>query len=102
MKKNPVGWFEIYVDDMKRARTFYESVFEGKLEKMSGKNPEMWGFPGSMTGRGCGGALVKMKGFGAGGNSTLVYFRCADCAGSDVTIAAGNELNITSLELQEA
>ena len=28
--------------------------------------------------------------------------RCADCAGSDVTIAAGNELNITSLELQEA
>lgn len=29
-------------------------------------------------------------------------FRCGGCAGSDVTIAAGNELNITSLELQEA
>jgi hydrogenase nickel incorporation protein HypA/HybF len=29
-------------------------------------------------------------------------FRCAGCAGSDVTIAAGNELTITSLELQEA
>lgn len=29
-------------------------------------------------------------------------FRCGGCAGSDVTIAAGNELNVTSLELQEA
>ena len=80
MKKNPVGWFEIYVDDMKRAKTFYETVFKTKLEKLSGNNPVMWAFPGSMTGRGSTGALVKMKGFGAGGNSTLVYFRCADCA----------------------
>lgn len=29
-------------------------------------------------------------------------FRCSDCAGSDVTVACGNELNITSLVLQEA
>ncbi len=29
-------------------------------------------------------------------------FRCARCSGSDVTIATGNELTITSLELQEA
>ena len=28
-------------------------------------------------------------------------FRCASCAGSDVTVASGNELNITSLILQE-
>ena len=26
MKHNPVGWFEIYVQDMPRARKFYESV----------------------------------------------------------------------------
>lgn len=25
--ENPVGWFEIYVDDMHRARTFCETVF---------------------------------------------------------------------------
>lgn len=24
---NPVGWFEIYVDDMERAKRFYQSVF---------------------------------------------------------------------------
>jgi len=29
---------------------------------------------------GCPGALVKMPEFPIGGNSTLVYFSCADCA----------------------
>lgn len=29
-------------------------------------------------------------------------FRCGRCSGSEVTIASGNELNITSLVLQEA
>lgn len=29
-------------------------------------------------------------------------FRCPGCAGTDVMVAAGNELNITSLVLQEA
>lgn len=24
--KNPIGWFEIYVDDLSRAKQFYESV----------------------------------------------------------------------------
>ena len=26
MKTNPVGWFEIYVQDMERAKAFYEAV----------------------------------------------------------------------------
>ena len=29
---------------------------------------------------GAGGALVKMEGVSSGGNSTLVYFSCEDCA----------------------
>lgn len=32
---NPVGWFEIYVHDMERARKFYEEVFQVRLEDMS-------------------------------------------------------------------
>ena len=32
MKHNPVGWFEIYVQDKPRAKAFYEAVFLGKLE----------------------------------------------------------------------
>ena len=33
MKKitNPVGWFEIYVSDLERAKKFYEKVFEREL-----------------------------------------------------------------------
>jgi len=82
MRKNPVGWFEIYVDDINRARMFYERVFEVKLERLESSVPELelWSFPGDMESYGIGGALVQMAGKSAGGNSTLVYFSCADCA----------------------
>ena len=34
MNANPVVWFEIHVQDMARARRFYETVFQGKLEHL--------------------------------------------------------------------
>ena len=79
---NPVGWFEIYVNDMSRAKAFYETVFGVSLTELQGPpgGPEMWAFPQTMESYGAGGALVRMPGFPAGGNSTLVYFHCADCA----------------------
>jgi uncharacterized protein len=80
MANNPVGWFEIYVQDMDRAKKFYESVFQVKLERLNNPEMEMWSFPMSMDRWGASGALVKMEGFPSGGNSTLVYFSCADCA----------------------
>ena len=36
MQIKPVGWFEIYVQDMKRAKAFYEAVFSMELEKLEG------------------------------------------------------------------
>ena len=30
-KRNPVGWFEIYVQDMERARAFYEKTLDVQL-----------------------------------------------------------------------
>ena len=33
---NPVRWFEIYVQDMGRAKTFYEAVFGIQLTKLVG------------------------------------------------------------------
>jgi uncharacterized protein len=85
MKSNPVGWFEIYVQDMPRAKAFYEAVFQGALEELKTPNPsdfpdmEMWTFPMSMEDSGAAGALVKMAGCPSGG-STLVYFSCEDCS----------------------
>ena len=85
MKQNSISWFEIYVDDMKRAQGFYESVFDKKLESLvdptaDGSNIEMLAFPGDMNSYGANGALVKMPGFNAGKNSVLIYFACEDCS----------------------
>ncbi|MGH8172084.1 MAG: VOC family protein [Rhodanobacteraceae bacterium] len=77
---NSVGWFEIYVDDMDRAKAFYENVFDVRLEKLANPKIDMWSFPSQPDGYGAPGALVRMPGFDAGANSVLVYFTCADCA----------------------
>jgi predicted enzyme related to lactoylglutathione lyase len=90
---NPVGWFEIYVDDMARARQFYEAVFGVQLQPLEGGGPQMLAFPSSMEHYGAGGTLVHMDGFKAGGNSTLVYFSCKDCAVEEArVVAAGGKI----------
>ena len=77
---NPVIWFEIYVQDLVRAKAFYEAVFQVKLERLNNPQIEMWSFPMAMDKVGAGGALVKMDGVPPGGGGTIVYFSCADCA----------------------
>lgn len=80
MKPNPVGWFEIYVDDMARARAFYEAVFETQLHRLAVDGLEMYAFEMSQAAWGASGALVKFDGMRAGVGGTLVYFSCDDCA----------------------
>ncbi|ELQ2334584.1 VOC family protein [Vibrio vulnificus] len=83
MDKNPIGWFEIYVDDVERAKHFYQSVFQVTFEQMldlTGTDIEMWFFPSDMESYGASGALVKMDGVSAGAGGTLVYFSCENCA----------------------
>ena len=80
MSRNAVGWFEIYVQDMDRARRFYETVLATTLSRLPSPDIEMWQFPGDPDRPGAAGALVKMGGVASGGNSVMVYFSCADCA----------------------
>jgi uncharacterized protein len=80
MTNNPVGWFEIYVQDMKRAKAFYESVFDVQLTKLDSPEIDMWAFPMDPERSGASGALVRMPGFASGANSVLPYFSCTDCA----------------------
>ena len=80
MAGNPVRWFEIYVQDMGRAKAFYESVLGIQLARLEGAEMEMLAFPSQMDQYGTCGALVKMPGFPSGGNSVLVYFASEDCA----------------------
>lgn len=80
MERNPVNWFEIYVDEMERARGFYQTVLNVQLEKLEGPDVEMWAFPMAENAPGAAGSLVYMDGFKAGGNSTIVYFSSKDCS----------------------
>ena len=89
--RNPVGWFEIYVQDMDRAKAFYEAVLLTTFTRLNSPSIEMWAFPSTAENAGTSGSLVKMPGFPSGGNSTLVYFTCDDCGveGSRVVPAGG-------------
>lgn len=81
---NPVNWFEIYVQDMPRAHSFYEAVLNKKMEKMDVPDGagdfEMVGFPWKENAPNATGALVRAEGVPSGGNSTMVYFTCEDCS----------------------
>ena len=84
MAHNPVGWFEIYVSDMARAKAFYEAVFERRLDPLDAPDMdvplELWAFPMDVGAPGAAGALVRMAGVAPGDGGTLIYFSCEDCA----------------------
>lgn len=75
---NAVGWFEIYVQDMARAKKFYEAVFQQTLCKLDSP-PDMWAFGSNMQKYCASGALIRMEGAPSGFAGAIVYFTCADC-----------------------
>lgn len=85
--KNPVNWFEIYVQDMNRAKKFYETVLDIQLEKLQVPSEsddenifQMVTFPWVENEPNTSGALVKAQGIESGGNSSImIYFTCEDC-----------------------
>lgn len=105
MANNPVAWFEIYVNDLARAKQFYESVLSVNLDVLGDPNDtsiEMLSFPSDMEKYGASGALVKMEGFKAGGNSTLIYFSCEDCAVEESKVeAAGGRIQKPKMSIGE-
>jgi predicted enzyme related to lactoylglutathione lyase len=93
MKMNPVAWFEIYVEDIERARAFYCSVFGFMFEKIAPPVPgiEMMFFPMSEQSAGlygAPGALVKDPMRKPSKEGTLVYFSSMDCAVEAARVAA--------------
>ena len=84
---NTIGWFEIYVQDMARARHFSEGVFARELQPLGPPELDMWNFPSALGQYGSGGALVRHPDMPSGGNGTVVYFFCADCAIEESRVA---------------
>src|SRR5258708_10755796 len=77
--RNPVGWFELYVQDIERAKAFYQKTFQVTLERLESPRIELWAFPMGMDIPGASRAIVKMDGKDSGSGGTIIYFSCADC-----------------------
>jgi uncharacterized protein len=94
MTTNPITWCEIYVQDMARAKDFYEAVFQVKMEKLDSPDIEMWAFPMAMDKVGASGALVKMEGVKSGGSGMIPYFHCDEVATeSERVVQAGGQIH---------
>ncbi|MDF2179887.1 VOC family protein [Aliiglaciecola sp. CAU 1673] len=74
MNPNPVGWFEIPVTDMERAKAFYQSAFGYGFEMMDMGPEKMAMFPFDHEQPNCSGALVKGAGYQPISQGILVYF----------------------------
>ena len=105
--RNPVGWFEIYVSDIHKAKAFYEAVLQQELTPMDVPenffgNLEMMAFPMNPDAPGAGGALVCMTGVPTGGGSTLIYFSCTDVATELSRVAdAGGKVHMQKTSINQ-
>lgn len=86
-----VSWFDIYVEDMERAQTFYETVLDTTLAPMddaTDPTATMRSFGDDLTSPGAGGALVRLEYAQPGPGGSMVYFSCDDCAVEEARVAA--------------
>ena len=78
MKRNMVGWFEIPVNDMDRAKIFYETVFKVKIEVHDFGGLLMGWFPFDEGKIGAAGTLIKQDTYIPSEEGTLIYFMSDD------------------------
>jgi uncharacterized protein len=100
--ENPVGWFDIHVSNMERAKKFYETVFNLQLIDL----PIEWGkqslFPSNYEGFNISGALVENKDMIAGGNNTVVYFVTDECITEEAKVEnAGGKIVRSKMAIGE-
>lgn len=71
---NPVNWFEIPVNDMDRAKMFYEKIFEIEININQLENSVMGWFPFNHSASGATGTLIKAESYVPSHAGTMVYF----------------------------
>lgn len=84
-KENPVNWFEIPVHDLNRAKAFYETVFETKLDVFDLGEVRMAWFPRPKGVVGSSGGLIQAPGRTPSRTGTVVFFSVPDI---DATLGA--------------
>ncbi len=79
MEHSMVGWFEIPVTDMDRAKRFYETVFEIIIQVQDFQGTLMGWFPYVESKGGSSGSLVKNEAYIPSENKgVLIYFSSVD------------------------
>lgn len=87
---NPVSYFEIPVDDLDRAITFYGAVFGYAFERAQVDGNDMAFFPYSDDGAGASGALAQGSSYVPGTSGVRIYFDVTDIQDTlNKAIAAG-------------
>ena len=83
---NSVGWFDINVSNLDRAKKFYETVFNIQLFDL----PIEWGkqalFPFNQESPNISGALVEKTDMIPNSSNTVVYFESEDCVSEEKRI----------------
>lgn len=79
MERNFVGWFEIPVNDIHRASSFYEAVFDTTLTQMDLGKVKMASFQFVNGGYGAGGSLMQNEEhYTPSPNGVVIYFGTKD------------------------
>ena len=73
-QSNPVNWFEIPVNDLDRAKRFYETVLGVELSLNEMGDVKMAWFPMTENVPGAMGTLMKADGYTPSHDGTVVYF----------------------------
>lgn len=79
MEQNLVGWFEIPVVDMNRAKTFYDQVFQIDIQVQDFGGTLMGWFPWAEGKPGANGSLIQHESYKPSSTEgVLIYFSSAD------------------------
>ncbi len=90
MEHNMVGWFEIPVTDMDRAKKFYDSVFNINIAIHELDELKMGWFPMAPDKKGITGSLVQNESYvPSATDGAVLYFSCSDVATELGRVVAG-------------
>jgi uncharacterized protein len=70
--KNAINWFEIPVKNLERAKTFYETMLGGEMQRMEMPGVKTAFFPADLQ-NGIGGCITEAHGYEPAKNGSLVY-----------------------------